>query len=294
MDYAEFSPGDTTVALAVNTDLQRLITVPAYWRGFYGNLQDILTTSFNSTYMTYWVDYYNSLLSQNGQNILDMNAWIAARASYAQSQLAIICPAVTYAITGHDGISNGGANFSVNSNQTTLTGNAWINVNEISPQRQQPTPDGHLDRRQHVEHHPAPGVGGQHADAAGLQLRRAAGGHGLGHRHFHGHAQPSATVPADHAAQRRSLAAHRSRTERGLHRQQLLRVHRVDQHQHHADARPARGAVHDGRDVQLHHFQQHPQYGPGRADPGGAEPGRLPRALWTGPERRRRLQRQAE
>ena len=83
MDFA-FINGATS-SLVANNDLSKLLTLPHNSHFYLGHIQDIVSTSFNQTYIAPWVAHYNSLLP--GQNITDLTAFINSRATFALSQL---------------------------------------------------------------------------------------------------------------------------------------------------------------------------------------------------------------
>jgi hypothetical protein len=83
LDFA-FVLGSTS-PLIVNSDLSNLLTSPENQHYYYGHLHDILNTSYNSTYMTPWVNYFNTLLP--GQSISALNTYISQRSAYALAQL---------------------------------------------------------------------------------------------------------------------------------------------------------------------------------------------------------------
>jgi hypothetical protein len=116
-------------------NLSKIIERPIYNRLFWGHMRDILTTTYNTSYMTHWIDYYGTLAGENlanmpptGSSILDI---ITVRGAHAWSQINANAPFVAFEIT-----SNGGAGFSVNDDQVTIEGNGWIDVREFRLQGQ--------------------------------------------------------------------------------------------------------------------------------------------------------------
>ncbi|MEX2186486.1 MAG: LamG-like jellyroll fold domain-containing protein [Pirellulales bacterium] len=106
-----------------NWNLVKIFQRPQYIRLFYGNLYDLIQTTYNTAYMQRWTEHYGDLANTSFAGIL---GYIGARASFVQSQLAIVAPQVPFAIT-----TNGGGDFSVATPTVTLVGNGWINVDEI-------------------------------------------------------------------------------------------------------------------------------------------------------------------
>jgi hypothetical protein len=103
------------------SNLRKIIDIPSNRRLFQGHLQDIINTTYNTTYLTPWISHYGPLATVN--RTADITNYINARRSFVLGQL--MAP-VTFAIT-----TNGGANFSVTTPTVTLEGNGWINVREI-------------------------------------------------------------------------------------------------------------------------------------------------------------------
>ncbi len=94
--------------------------MPNNRRLFYAHLNDILTSTFNPTYLAPWTAHYGGLVGQNFSGVLN---YISQRAAYVRSQLPAQVP---FAIT-----TNGGQDFLVNSTSTPLAGTAWLNVRQI-------------------------------------------------------------------------------------------------------------------------------------------------------------------
>ena len=112
----------TASPIAPAPDLQDLITDPANKRAYYGHLLDIISTSFNTAYITPWAQYYQTFLP--GQNLTQHLSYIGARATSAQSQINSGIPPVPFAITTNSGQS-------VTTPFATVQGNGWVNVREI-------------------------------------------------------------------------------------------------------------------------------------------------------------------
>ncbi len=119
MDFA-FVNGATS-PLVQNGDLNKLLQSPQNLRNFRGHLLDILDTSYNTAYMSYWTNHLDDFLP--GQNFNSILSYIGQRATYARSQLPAQIP---FNIT-----TNGGAPLEVATPTTVITGDGWINVREI-------------------------------------------------------------------------------------------------------------------------------------------------------------------
>ena len=104
-------------------NLVKIFQRPQFVRLFYGNLQDLIATTYNSAYMSHWTDHYADLAGSNFDGIL---GYITARASFVTNQLATVAPQIPFEIT-----TNGGNDFSIDSPTVTLEGDGWINVREI-------------------------------------------------------------------------------------------------------------------------------------------------------------------
>ena len=103
-----------------SANIAKVIALPNNRRQFYAHLNDLITSTFNTSYMSPWTAHYAGLVNQNYGGVL---SYIGQRASYVRSQF----PAqVAFAIT-----TNGGQSFMVDSTSTTLNGTAWLNVRRI-------------------------------------------------------------------------------------------------------------------------------------------------------------------
>jgi hypothetical protein len=109
-----------TASLFGSGNIAKLVTDQNQRRVYLNHLYDILTTTFNATYMTPWISHYGSVSGQNMSSILN---YITARASYALGQLPT---ATAFAIT-----SNSGSDFATSNATVTLTGTAPIQVKAI-------------------------------------------------------------------------------------------------------------------------------------------------------------------
>ena len=110
----------TSGSLVGGANLAKIVNLPNNLRAYYGHLYDIISTTFNTTYMARWTAHYGSLANQDFSSIL---SYIGSRATYVLGQLPTTAP---FAIT-----SNNGNNFLTNTSQATLTGTAPIQVKTI-------------------------------------------------------------------------------------------------------------------------------------------------------------------
>jgi hypothetical protein len=110
----------TSGSLVGGANLAKIVNLPNNLRAYFGHLYDIISTTFNATYMARWTAHYGSLANQDFSNILN---YIGSRAIYVLGQLPTTAP---FAIT-----SNNGNNFLTNTSQATVTGTAPIQVKTV-------------------------------------------------------------------------------------------------------------------------------------------------------------------
>ncbi|MDB4808557.1 lamin tail domain-containing protein [Verrucomicrobiales bacterium] len=105
------------------TNLGRFINLPENTRLFYGHLDDIIKTAYNTTDMAPWIAHLNELTENNyDQRILD---YIKNRGRHVQSDIRNKVGGV-FQIT-----SNRGNDFETDSPTVTLEGTGWVDVREI-------------------------------------------------------------------------------------------------------------------------------------------------------------------
>ncbi|MEX2187890.1 MAG: lamin tail domain-containing protein [Pirellulales bacterium] len=110
--------------LVNNGALSALITVPANAHMYYGHVQDMLSTTYNLSYMTYWANHYGSLLP--AQPFASHLAFIGQRSTFLSN--AINAAAGTQAAAPFNITT---PNSTVNSTVATLSGTGWVNVRNI-------------------------------------------------------------------------------------------------------------------------------------------------------------------
>ena len=115
---------DAGRAIDGNSDLQKLLTVPAYARLYYQHLRDIVTTTYNGSYLGYWSTNFGRLLP--AQPFASHLSFIVQRSNFILSQINSRLPKVAFSIT-----SNNGADFITNQTSVLIRGNAWLDVKEI-------------------------------------------------------------------------------------------------------------------------------------------------------------------
>ncbi len=116
MDFAFIT--SPTAAFSRNSDLTRLLRSPDNEHHFLGHIHDIISTSFNTEYMTSWASYYDQLLG--GQSLPSIVSWIDQRATALLGRL----PEATEFNIVDDQLTT-------DQSWVTLTGQGWINVREI-------------------------------------------------------------------------------------------------------------------------------------------------------------------
>jgi hypothetical protein len=119
MDFAFTRASDSS--LTSNGDLGKLLTSPANRRAFYGHIHDIVTTTYNTGYMTYWANHYSCFLPS--EDLAGNLSYISARGSYALSQVDNNVPPVSFALTTPDSSTSNSA--------FVVEGEGWVNVREI-------------------------------------------------------------------------------------------------------------------------------------------------------------------
>ena len=119
-DWDSSFMASTDANIAGNGNINKLLSNPNNRRAFYEHFHDLITTSFNASYIERWTTHYGSLAQQNMAEILN---YIRARSSTVLSQLP---RTNAFRVT-----LNGGSGFSTNATQVALTGTAPIAVRTI-------------------------------------------------------------------------------------------------------------------------------------------------------------------
>lgn len=119
MDFAFTRATDSS--LTSSGDLSKLLTSPANQRAFYGHIHDIVTTTYNTSYMTSWANHYSCFLPS--EDLAGFLGYIGNRGSYALSQVDATIPPVTFALTT--------PNSSTSNPALVVQGEGWVNIREI-------------------------------------------------------------------------------------------------------------------------------------------------------------------
>lgn len=116
---------DSGRSIVPNTDLGKILAVPAHARTYYQHLIDIMATTYNTAYMTRWANHFGELLP--GQPFASHLAFIGQRRTNVTSQVnAAVSPNTPFAIT-----SNGGNDLTTEASPLTLTGTANLTVSAV-------------------------------------------------------------------------------------------------------------------------------------------------------------------
>jgi hypothetical protein len=119
-DWDSAFQASTSASIFGNGNIARLLDIQNNRRAYINHMFDIISTTFNATYMGRWTMHYGAV---GGQDITAILNYITARATFALSQL----PTTTaFAIT-----SNGGNNFGSSNSTVTISGTAPVGVKTI-------------------------------------------------------------------------------------------------------------------------------------------------------------------
>ncbi len=130
MDFT--ATGGTGASIIPNAELGKLVNAlagtsadDANRRAYYGYLQHMVDTAFNTAYMGRWMDHYSCFVDQNFRTDF-LAPFVTPREAYIRGQITAGIPVVTFQIT-----TNGGNNFTEPLSTTTLAGDGWVNVSTI-------------------------------------------------------------------------------------------------------------------------------------------------------------------
>jgi hypothetical protein len=101
-------------------NLTKLMGMPGNQRRFLGHLLDITTTTYNTSYLTPWIAHYGSLA---GQNFGGIRSYVDQRVNFVRGQLPARVP---FSVA-----SGGGPDLLVETRDITLSGQAWIDIQDI-------------------------------------------------------------------------------------------------------------------------------------------------------------------
>lgn len=117
---------EATNSLFSNNELIKITQQAKYKRLYYGHIHDIISTTYNRNYMSYWTTHYGELLP--GQNFAGHLDFINTRSNFALNYVKNDLPQVPFNIT-----TNGGQPFfdADEDGKAILTGTGWVNVRNI-------------------------------------------------------------------------------------------------------------------------------------------------------------------
>ncbi len=118
MDFA-FS---TTRSIFANSQCSKLTADPVRKRIYLGHLHDIISTTYNNSYMSMWTDHLATF--DPGQNWTGHLSYLSSRSSNVLSQINGQIAPVSFAITTTDPLSIG-------TSTAAVDGTGWVDVREI-------------------------------------------------------------------------------------------------------------------------------------------------------------------
>jgi Lamin Tail Domain/CotH kinase protein len=113
-------------SLIINPNIYALTQIsPAYQRLFYQHLDNLIKTSFNSSYLSPWVSHYASF-NTSGGNWNEITSYVDQRVAYVRGEIANNYPVIPFNITT--------TGFSTSANSTIISGTGWIDIRTIVTQ----------------------------------------------------------------------------------------------------------------------------------------------------------------
>lgn len=95
---------------------------PKYDRVYWGHIHDIISTTANASYLTYWANHYGTLIPDE-----DFAHYLDFQVERSDWILTTQLPAAV----GFEITTNGGNNFSTSSSSVVIEGTGWINIRQI-------------------------------------------------------------------------------------------------------------------------------------------------------------------
>lgn len=111
----------TSASLVGGQNFSKVVNLPGNLRRFYAHMLDIINTTYNSTYMTYWVNHYGA---KAGQDFTGDLGYITSRGNYAISAINGAGGNTPFSVSEASPIT-------VNDNLVTLSGTAPVSVSTI-------------------------------------------------------------------------------------------------------------------------------------------------------------------
>ena len=119
----DFQTAPSNDPLIINPDISRITGISAAnQRLFYQHLQDIIATSFNTSYLSSWITHYPTF-STAGGNWGEITTYVNDRVAFVNSQINATYPPTTFDVTTAD--------FSTSGSSATINGVGWVNVRNI-------------------------------------------------------------------------------------------------------------------------------------------------------------------
>lgn len=112
----------TNRSISANNEVARLIQDPSRRRLFYGHLQDIISTTYNNSYMSTWTNQFATLDPE--QDWADELTFITQRSNNVLSQISSSVPQIAFSVTT-------ASPYSTSSGIATIQGKGWVNLREI-------------------------------------------------------------------------------------------------------------------------------------------------------------------
>lgn len=119
----------TSRSITANPDVAKIVGTAgsppiqnARLRLYLGHLHDIITTTYNAEYMSYWTSHFGALLP--GQNFNAHRSYIISRSNNVLSQINSRIPPVDFGITTASPLA-------VASGPAVIEGDGWVNVRSI-------------------------------------------------------------------------------------------------------------------------------------------------------------------
>src|SRR6185369_4871413 len=90
---------DPNRPIVPNSDLSKMLTVPAMARTYYGHVADVIATTYNGDYLSRWAAHFGRLLP--AQNLASHLAFIVQRVNLVKTLLNSAIPNAAFAITSN-------------------------------------------------------------------------------------------------------------------------------------------------------------------------------------------------
>ena len=113
-----------TSTLTPNPELRKLVGLPENRHYYYGHIHDVVTTSFNESYMNPWIDHYEQFLTNH--NFQSFKSYIRSRSNHALNTINSAVAPVDFEITTNDG-----NDILTDMTEVSLGGNGWVDVREV-------------------------------------------------------------------------------------------------------------------------------------------------------------------